>query len=138
MKRVKTNIQDGWLLRNGFMGRWLTVYSHTFSGADEVSERFHAHPWLLTISVVLRGGYCERLSVPGGFDKVKFRNAFNIHWYRSGVKHRIETMKPGTRTLFFGFGRTQKMAPYATEETPYGYAHYSECRDVPIAEVPTD
>ena len=133
MKRVKVDIQDGFLKRSGWMGRWLTVYRHRYSGAKEVSGREHCHPWKLVISVVLSGGYDEVVN-----GKTKTRLAPSAHIYRAGDWHRLMAVAPGTLTLFIGLRRVQEVSPCYNETTRYGAAHYSEIRDVESSSVPSE
>ena len=128
MKRVRTNVQNGWLRRSGWMGRWLTVYLHRYGGVKEATGRFHNHPWRLAISVVIKGGYEDDVLVD-----VKERRAFSLHLYRKWRQHRILGVEKGTTTLFVGICRIQRRGRSYTEKTRYGYAHYSELRDVPSA-----
>ena len=125
MKRVRCDIQDGFLKRSGWLGRWITIYVHRYSGAKEVSGRSHNHPWRLAIAVVLSGGYDE---IVDGEERTRLSPS--IHWYKNSDQHRLSAIAPGTLTLFIGLFRKQKAAPCYDRMTRYGAAHYTELESV--------
>ena len=130
MVKVDVNIQEGWMIRKGWRGRYLTAYRHDYNGTDEKSGREHNHPWALTISIILRGGYSELVN-----GVLKHRTRFTVHCYRNADHHKIVSVKPGTRSLFLGLCRVQTIGRCYSELTPYGAAHYSELRSVASADV---
>ena len=130
--KVSVDIQDGFLRRTGWLGRWLTIYRHRYSGSREVSGRDHNHPWRLAIAIVLSGGYDEMVN-----GKWKTRLAPSIHWYKNSDYHRLSSIAPNTLTLFIGLCRKQRRRACYDEMTPYGAAHYTELRSVKTNAVPT-
>ena len=132
MKRVDVDIQDGFMSRKGWMGRFVTVYWHAYGGRKEETERFHTHPWKLAVSVVVRGKYDE---VANG--SVRRRKALSIRCYGKGDMHRIQWAEPGTKSIFLGLLRLRIPDRHYTETTKYGAAHYSELRSVSAADIPS-
>ena len=132
-KRVDVDIQEGFLRRAGWMGRWVTAYRHRYSGAAEKSGRDHNHPWALAVSIVLTGGYSEWVNC-----EPKTRKAFSVHWYKNSDHHRLGRVSPGTLTVFVGLCRKQSVGPCYRTMTPYGAAHYSEMGDVRSENVPAE
>ena len=59
MTWIRSDIQDGFSLRRGWRGRYLTVYLHKYSGKVEATERLHGHPWKLAVSILLWGYMVE-------------------------------------------------------------------------------
>lgn len=132
MRYIRKTIQDGFMTRRGFRGRLLTLYLHVYSGATEVTERFHNHPWRFAFGIVLFGGMCEQFSLkPSQWpDYAKtsrvIRPPLSIQFYTPDTWHRVESTLPGTVTVFFGVFRTQKRMPSAAVLTAEGFAHWSE------------
>lgn len=124
MTWIDADIQDGFLRRRGWRGRWLTIYHHRYSGEKEKTMRFHRHPWKWSISIVLRG-YLADL-VYGKGEHPLFREAGDIQLYRSDDMHRLESTGYNTHTLFIGICRQQKHGRNATVKYREGYGHYSE------------
>ena len=120
MTKIDNEIQNGYLRRSGWRGRIVTTYSHHYRGRQEVTERFHTHPWLLSISIVWRGQYIDDLVT-----KSKLRR-YSIHFYTRSTLHRVNAAEKGTRSLFFGFFRSQKEKSNYTVKTSEGFCHYSE------------
>lgn len=130
MAFIDVDIQDGFLRRRGWRGKWLTVYWHRYGGMRERSERFHCHPWRFAVSVVFGGWlddelliysteYCQQA-------ESRMRGPLSVSFYGSRDRHRIAASRSGTRTLFLGFGRRQSAGENATEEFPEGFGHYTE------------
>ena len=122
MKHILSNIQNGYLIREGYRGRWITIYKHLYNGNPERTERYHSHPWKLAISFVIKGGFIDDIERRWK----KRRRRFSIAFYGPNLRHRLIYIKPGTKSIFIGFFRTQipiKSADVACEE---GYCHYSE------------
>ena len=122
MTYIVSNIQDGYLLRKGWRGRWLTCYYHQYNGNSERTERFHSHPWKLAISFVLKGRFVDAIELRSMDDRGRFSFAF----YTKSMRHRLLHIEPGTKSLFFGFFRTQESIPSADVKCREGYCHYSE------------
>lgn len=122
MTFISKRIQEGFLHRRGFRGRWLTAYYHRYDGASEETERYHSHPWTLAVSIVLWGAFVD--DVEKGAMRV--RRPFSIALYRPSTRHRVLTPRSGTRSLFFGLCRQQNESRCATLRVPEGFAHYTE------------
>ncbi len=131
MAIISIDIQNGFMLRRGWRGKWLTLYHHRYNGHQEVTERSHDHPWHYVASLVLCGRVVE---IREG--KRVERGAFSFDFWTGKSKHKIVEVKPGTRTLFFGFKRHRD--PATTRNASLnsdGYLyHYTEIRDVPLSE----
>jgi hypothetical protein len=94
----------------GYMTRWfllvlgplVEVYLHRIDSADAGRDS-HDHPWLLNISVLLKGGYIEG-QYKQGFCIDRFPcPRVAIRFGRS--EHRFASVEPGTFTLFIGLVR---------------------------------
>lgn len=122
MKRINRNIQEPWLHRRGFRGKWITIYFHRYKGSES-TERFHSHPWALAIGIVLRGSLYE--TIENSDNQPRRRGLLSIGIYTKRTRHRIE--KGHADTIFFGLLRTQtkivQAAPYRTRQ---GYCHHTE------------
>ena len=125
MTYINANIQDGFLRRRGFRGRFLTAYWHRYAGKEEVSGRSHAHPWRFSFGVVLSGGFEEEI-VYFPKNRRKLRRFLSVSFYFPITFHRLLSVKKNTHTLFFGFFRHQSASPPAMVSCPEGYCHYSE------------
>ena len=125
MEYIESDIQDGFMLRRGFRGRWLTVYVHRYSGKSELSERLHCHPWWLSFGLVLRGWFVEEVVRGSGLGLLR-RGRFSVGYYGRCDRHRIMSVGGGTVTLFVGLLRRQDEGENATESFREGFGHYSE------------
>ena len=120
MRKISVSIQDGWLLRKGFRGKWITAYHHTYAGSES-TERYHSHPWLLSFGFVLSGHMDEQF--PGNKPKKRWRGSFRC--YGRKTEHRV--VRAYAKSVFVGLFRTQKPIDRAAEcHTPEGYCHYTE------------
>ena len=140
MTYIKNKIQDGYLLRKGWRGRFLTVYSHTYGKNPEKTGRSHKHPWWLAISVVWRGSLHDiivgedwniddRSVTPWEEHRERAGRWFwpSITFYTRTTEHRVGIhTEPGTQSVFIGLFRIQDPAPNATVCTSEGFAHYTE------------
>ena len=125
MQWITVDIQGSYMHRVGFRGRWVTIYLHTYGGAEEVTERYHHHPWQRAVSLVLRGGFDDDIE----YADTRTRRHGSLRTYTWQMRHRLLKIIPGTISLFVGLGRTQvPIQPGATEKVAEGYAHWSECR----------
>ena len=119
MTPITVSVQDGWLLRKGWRGRWLTAYLHRYNG-KESTERIHTHPWLLAFGIVLRGWIFEQIG-----EKHLVRRPGSIRIYTRRTSHRI--VQADAITLFVGLCRSQAKLDRAAEiKTREGYCHYTE------------
>ena len=126
VKRVSLSVQNGWLIRCGFRGRFLTVHHHSYSG-KEATERFHTHTWWVAFGIVLKGRIVEEFGdrESGRVRKRVVRSRGSIRVYTRKTAHRI--VEADAETVFFGLFRAQKPAlPSSTVRTPEGYSHYTE------------
>ena len=122
MTFIKANIQDGYLKRKGWRGRFLTLYWHKYGVKQESTGRYHSHPWLFAISIVIDGQLKDDIENVGS----RWRRSFNVSIYTPFVRHRILDFVPNTRTLFIGLFRTQYSISSAGVRCKEGYCHYSE------------
>ena len=122
MRVVNVKVQDSWLHRRGIRGRWVTVYIHRYGG-QEKTERFHSHPWMVAIGVLLRGNLLEVMGDKGS--PPRRRGALSVGLYRRGTLHRIEG--GNAMTVFVGLLRSQTRIERTAEvRTAEGYCHYTE------------
>ena len=118
------------MTRIGLRGRFITVYFHKYTNVFEKTERLHAHPFKLSISLHYRGWMREHRvwnkvrRVDGVFQRLFTREAPSVEIYRFTDQHRILLGKG--RSIFVGLNRTQVESPNATVSTKQGFAHYSE------------
>lgn len=82
----------------------ITVYLHRFVGSDG-DRHLHDHPWSWAWSLVLAGGYQERLAMgrtPGGayFTERIYRSAGSLHRLYGHTWHQITETEPETWTMF--------------------------------------
>ena len=126
------NHKTKFLHRKGFRGRWLSAYLHRYTGELEETRRFHAHPWTLALSIILKGGFFEfRPNKSLGIQ----RQGGSFDWYTKNYYHRV--MCGRGMSLFIGFNRSQISCPNATVKVKEGYAHYSElCQETEQQSVP--
>ena len=126
MKYIDVKIQNDWLHRRGFRGRWLTIYLHRYGGASESTERFHAHPWRWAISFLFKGSFREYLAGPLEDDTYpRFRFAPSLAIYSRFDLHRI--ISGSGASLFIGLFRTQILEiDTASCKVPEGFCHYTE------------
>lgn len=122
MTFIRTNIQDGFLYRSGWRGRFITAYYHKYGGPSERTERYHSHPWKFAISVIFHGEFDDDIEMRA----VKKRRAISFAVYTKNTRHRITRSKSGTKSLFFGFMRNQETSRCADVKVSEGYCHYSE------------
>ena len=133
MTWIHAKIQNGWMERWGFRGRWLTAYLHRYGGVAESTERFHRHPWWLSFGVLLSGHLCEEVGREGiwcgqkGCCCVKRRRraapSFELYWRED--QHRIHAGRGWS--VFVGLGRSrEKLDPGATCRVTEGWCHYTE------------
>jgi len=94
----------------GYMTRWflltiaplIEVYVHRFEGGDQGRDS-HDHPWLLNITIVLKGEYLE--------ESYEYGLRTGSHWVEYGAlrlgraEHRIVETEGETWTIFVGIGR---------------------------------
>ncbi len=105
----------------GYMRRWhllviaslIEVYLHRFQSGDG-SRDAHDHPWLVNITIVLRGAYNEELPVDEDFfeSQIKRRRAGRVCVRFGKAVHRIPDADPGTWTLFIGLFRWRNWGFY--------------------------
>lgn len=92
--------EDGRLYPEAKRPSW-GLYLHHIHVPD-ADRSLHNHPWRLSLSLILRGGYIEfrrsgtRTYVPG-----------NINVIRDTDYHRVAFVLPHTWTLFLAIGRHQ-------------------------------
>ena len=111
-------VQDGYIHRRGFRGRWLTVYLHKFTGLTERVERMHSHPWLWAFAIKLSGTVVDDRPGRHAVDR-------RVAIYHATDRHRIK--RADGWTIFIGLLRTQIYLPQTAETPcPEGYAHYTE------------
>ena len=128
MKLIKYELPT--MVRKGLRGGWITIYFHRYTSELEPTERLHAHPWKLAISIQLTGYLREHRvwngigRVDGVWQRLWTRFAPSIEFYRITDTHRI--LQGTGRTVFIGFFRTQVESKNATVPVPEGYAHWSE------------
>ena len=128
MKRIKVDIQDGWLRRTGWRGRWVTFYRHLYVRHQESTERYHRHHWWRVVAIMWKGMLVEELRSLGFLQTDTWKRIvrpLSIRIYQPEVEHRIRYARRGTRTWFICFGRSQKPRDNWVK-TPEGYAHYTE------------
>ena len=123
MTYIESKIQDGYMTRRGWRGRWLTVYRHDYGGKPEKSERFHVHPWRWAISIVVKGFIHDSILSETGS---RGRYPYSISVYRQSTSHRIIEADKKTVTLFIGIFRTQEPTHNADVKVKEGYCHYTE------------
>ena len=136
MTWVHSVVQDGWMERWGFRGRWLTVYLHRYRGQVEKTERFHRHPWRLCFGVLLFGWMREEVERFAEWWCIRRRRRWapSIEWYWARDQHRIISGKGWS--VFVGLRRTQQeMSPGATRLTREGWCHYTELNEGELARV---
>lgn len=80
----------------------LHIRYHRVFGKDE-TELFHNHPFNY-ITVILSGGYTDVVMDEEGFTTKRILGLFSIMKRSHSVYHRLEDIKPNTRTLFFTYG----------------------------------
>ena len=128
MRRIDNIIQNGFMRRRGFRGRWLTIYLHRYGGKAESTERFHAHPWRWAFGLVLSGRLVEDTGALG-LSRRAVRRPLSLAKYRNlpgrSVDHHRVVSADGL-TLFVGFLRHQDKCAGATAFTREGWAHYTE------------
>lgn len=73
------------------------VYLHDIHEADGDRDP-HNHPWAF-LSIVLRGGYTERVYDRASAGKDKTHTLYSIHAMGRRKYHRITTIEPGLKTL---------------------------------------
>lgn len=130
MTFIDSVIQNGFMRRRGWRGRWVTAYVHLYGGRTEETERFHSHPWKWAVSIVVAGpGFREQWEEKRGDEEIvreRWRSPFSIRVYASDDRHRIVHAEEGTRSLFIGLFRQQHESRCATISVPEGYCHYTE------------
>ncbi len=120
MRYISNNVQNGWMLRRGLRGRWLTVYLHHYpAGCSEKTERMHNHPWKYSISLLLKGRMTEQI-----FSRTRRRLGPSLRFYTHDTHHRVVSGLGWS--LFIGIARMQHRNPSFTCRVPEGYAHYTE------------
>ena len=109
-----------------YMKRWfiivlaplIEIYVHRFNGPDAGRDT-HDHPWLMNVTIVLRGEYeeYEVRTMPGMVRvfRKKTRRAGRVYVRFGRAEHRIESVAPGTYTLFIGLGRWREWGFYSRE-----------------------
>ena len=104
MRRYRTGTRWGvwlWTERNYIRRLHLikapnwSIYVHWILGPDPQPD-LHDHP-VSFLSVVLRGGYIERL----GYDPAIHRRITWLNWIPFRKRHRITWVMPGTVTVCF-------------------------------------
>lgn len=125
--------------RRGWRGKWFTFYVHHYIGHGDRTERYHTHPWLLSISVVLHGWFVEEIRAPDSKvmrwavgDRGERRRWLSVRLYPWWLYHRVRHVAPGSWSLFICFMRSQEVNPPEPGRRSYywlkrcGWAHYTE------------
>jgi hypothetical protein len=106
-------INDNPYLERYYVGKLfgVTCYLHRFIRAD-ADRDVHDHPWRLSVSVIVCGGYLEERVTciePGGW-RIKQRQMHpgKINIINQRAFHRIASAKPETWTLFFHTSRIKQ------------------------------
>ena len=132
MTYIESKIQDGYMTRRGWRGRWITIYRHDYGGKPEKSERFHIHPWKWSISIVIRGRLTDEINmttkqVPSCWNPVTYnRLPKSIKVYHRRHEHRILSVGKNTMTIFIGLFRHKRSTRNADVKVKEGYCHYTE------------
>lgn len=82
----------------------LSVRLHSIDSADE-TPFLHSHPYSY-LSVVIRGGYTERTVLPTGRLVARSWSFGSLIFRGASVYHRIDAVRPGTKTLFFAWEKS--------------------------------
>lgn len=105
----------------GYMIRWFLlvlgplaeIYIHRFRGPD-LQRDSHTHPWLINISIVLKGSYIEEVYHEGEFVKRQRTQWLRVRFF--GGEHRIKELESlECWTLFIGLLRYRDWGFYTPE-----------------------
>lgn len=80
----------------------LHIRLHLIADKDQ-SSLYHNHPFHY-VSIILRGGYVEKILLPSGEIVTKDHSLFSLICRRNNVFHRIEKIHGKTLTLFLAYG----------------------------------
>jgi hypothetical protein len=105
---------------------WLGVYIHWIDRPDEDRDP-HDHPWPV-VSIILRGGYTERLFTDLEVSTVRERRRWSLHRVPTTVAHQILTVAPRTVTLML-IGRRQRGWGFWTEN---GFVLSTEYKNIGV------
>lgn len=82
------------------------IYLHKFLSSDEDPE-LHNHPWKLSVSLILAGGYTEERRAKDDTIKVASFRPGCLNIIRDNDFHRVDLDSPCVWTLFFSGNRQQ-------------------------------
>jgi hypothetical protein len=74
--------------------------------SEDKTPFYHNHPFHF-LSIVINGGYTEEI-LHNGKVKTKQHNSFAFIFRNKNTYHKIASVKPNTKTLFFAIGNTKK------------------------------
>ena len=102
--------------------RWGSVYVHQILRSDEDPD-MHDHPFAF-VSLVLRGGYFERVRTAEGQMYGATRRPLSIVWHPTSDFHRLKVPARGAWTLVFAGPRTHEPWGYWTSKGWVDHARY--------------
>ncbi|MHB2027551.1 MAG: hypothetical protein ACYCPT_01885 [Acidimicrobiales bacterium] len=82
-----------------FQNAPLTVMLHRFARSDEPGE-LHSHPWEMSVSFVLAGGYREERRLPDESVETKEVLPFDLNLIGQNDFHRVDLLENECWTLF--------------------------------------
>lgn len=92
---------------------WFAVYVHNIARSDEERD-LHDHPWPF-VSIILRGGYLEKIADSTGVRTVMHAPGSVLFRRAEGEYHKITLWDGPTWSLVFTGPRTHPLWGYKTE-----------------------